>query len=320
MQGGQKPGYVPGCFVGKLAIEIPEVVEIVDLLPGDDLENPPFPAVVGSQRREPVAEEAVKIGQVGDGGLGRFLDVHALVDERIPVEPVLVSRRRDELPGSQGPGLGKGMDLESAFNKGKPCQLLRETRLPQLLLHDGKVVAGPFVGALEEVPLDRLEAPDFLFHVGVHDERDLALLADRRRPLSGVDIQNLPGDQQPHVVFLADDGRAFLLLGEEDFIGLVQGLDRIVHISLVAVRLGETEELHDLVDFFIDQGVAVVLAVVSRSLDGLSRARQPWGPFREGNPQAACRMDPYPRTRRRAPGFSSWSSRCRFAQATRTTR
>ena len=180
VQGSQKTRHISGCFIGKLMIEIPEPVQIVQVLSGYDAEHPVLSAIVTGKNRHPVTEHGVQVFQITDGGTGRFLCVHSFIDPLRPVQAIFETRRRNELPEAQRPGFGKGGDLEAALHQRQPGEFFRKPRFLELLDDHGPVQPGPLVCGDEEIPFETLKAADLFFHIGVHRHGNFTADSDRR--------------------------------------------------------------------------------------------------------------------------------------------
>ncbi len=131
MQCGEKTGNVAGRLMRQPGIQIPEAVEVIDVLAGNDAQDPAFAAVVSGQHGEPVAEHRVQLLQISNGRPRGFQDVHAFIHPFVPRQPEFVTRGRNKLPQSQSPRGGIRADLESAFHQGKPEEFLGDARFFQ---------------------------------------------------------------------------------------------------------------------------------------------------------------------------------------------
>ena len=70
LNGCQKTRHIACRFIGQLMIEVPEPVQIIQMLTGNYSEYPAFAAVVGSQDGQPIAKHVMQILQITDGGTG----------------------------------------------------------------------------------------------------------------------------------------------------------------------------------------------------------------------------------------------------------
>jgi len=84
MKDGQEFGDVKGCFPGKLSVEVPEIVKVIDPLRPDPIQHSSFSAVISSQCSRPVPEDPVQLCQVGNGGLSGFIRIHPFICPAIP--------------------------------------------------------------------------------------------------------------------------------------------------------------------------------------------------------------------------------------------
>lgn len=85
MEGGEKPRDIPGRLEGKLVIKIPEIVEVIGVLPRYHPEDTALPAVVGGEDGQPVPENTVEFLEIGNGGISGLLHVHSFVDPIVPL-------------------------------------------------------------------------------------------------------------------------------------------------------------------------------------------------------------------------------------------
>ena len=201
---GDEPGHVPGRLEGQVGEDVPEAVEVVDLLGPDDPLDGRLAAVVGGDGRRPVAEHVVELDHVLDGRPGGLDRVHALVDVLVLLEAVTVARRADELPHAQGPGPGQGPRLEGALDERDPGQLLRQALLAQLLEDHVPVLAGPPEGFLEGLSLYRLERLDLPRDPLVLDEGDGAVDRGGQGRPGGRDLLDALGDEEAKVLLLLE--------------------------------------------------------------------------------------------------------------------
>ena len=149
MEGRQEARHIAGRLARKALIEIPEIVEVIDVLGPDGSQDAAFTAVVGRQYRGPVAKDIVQFLEVGDGRRRGFVGIHAFIDELIAFEAKLITGRRDELPQPQRPGAGERFDVKAALDQWQPGKFLRESRRLECFQDLGPVAAGAFEG-LEE--------------------------------------------------------------------------------------------------------------------------------------------------------------------------
>ena len=65
----QEPRYVGRCLLGQLDIEIPEIVQVVDLLCLDPVHHGPLAAVVTGEGRCPIPEHLVEFLEISNRGV-----------------------------------------------------------------------------------------------------------------------------------------------------------------------------------------------------------------------------------------------------------
>jgi len=82
---GQETRHVACGLVGQLMVQIPEAIQIVDVLPRNDSHHPAFTAVVSGQNGQPVSEHAMQFLQITDCRLGRLVGIHSLIDPFIAI-------------------------------------------------------------------------------------------------------------------------------------------------------------------------------------------------------------------------------------------
>ncbi len=191
-------------------------------------------AVVGGQRGQPVAEQPVQLGQVGDRRLGRLLRIHALVDPVAALETESVAGRRDELPEPERARRGVGPHLEAALDDRHPGQLERHAGGAKLVEDHRPVLAAAGVGLEEELPLGAAEAQDLALHVLVDLERNRPLEVARRGRPRRVDLDHAPRDQPAQVFFFLGAQRVALDVDRgHQLVGGVEGGERLVDQALL---------------------------------------------------------------------------------------
>ena len=91
MEHGQESRHIGRGLTGKLGVEIPEVIKVVDSLRSDPIHDGHFAAVVGGQRSGPVPEHLVKLLEISDGRCRRLLNIHPFVNPLISFQAESVS-------------------------------------------------------------------------------------------------------------------------------------------------------------------------------------------------------------------------------------
>ena len=169
---GQEAGHVAGRLGGQATVDIPESVQVADLLAADQSLYPVLAAVVAGQRHHPVAEHPVQIAEVVNRSIGRLFRVHPLVDQVAAIEAVSGSGGRDELPHSQGASRGQRAVLEAALDERKPAEFFGKSRLTKLAYDHGSIASRALIRLDKESAFGAGESRDLPLDVVIDLQRD----------------------------------------------------------------------------------------------------------------------------------------------------